>query len=204
MHVYHEGYNKEGCGSDEGWCFKDTVGNALPYTFFSYAVQNSGGTMPTPAMLSAVLNMHVPDQTAILNRAAQDSVLEVFAPDVPTEVPLDPSKHFPRSWSTTNKQRRHRFIAIYLRRQASLSPRVTQRSVLSASQEAVIKGYSNGFLTAKIFAANGLSKLGFEAQYVEDSLRSLGEVVDRDVYREWHRKGLVDGETMIRSIALAR
>lgn len=149
-------------------------------------------------MLSAVLNMHVPDQATILNRAAQDSVLEVFAPETPahTEAPLYPSKHSLGSRSTMSSQREHRFIAVHSRRQAS---------VLSASQEVVIKGYSDGFLTAKIFAANGLSKLGFRGQYIEDSLRSLGNTIDaanQDVYREWFRKGLADGELQIRSMVL--
>jgi len=205
--MYHQGYNKEDCTSDEGWCFKDAVGKALPSTFFSYTVQKSGSTVLTPAISSAVLDIHVPNQATILNRAAQDSVLEVWGPEIPahTEPVSDPSKQSLGSRLITRKEHGHRFLAVHFRRQTPLPTPLTQRSALSVSQEAVVKGYSDGFNTAKIFASNGLSKLGFEGQYIEDSLRSLGNIIDvgeQDVYREWLRKGLADGEALVKRIVL--
>jgi glucan 1,3-beta-glucosidase len=67
------------------------------------------------------------------------------------------------------------------------------------------QGYSDGFLTAKIFATYGLSKLGFTGQYIEDSLQSLGTTViepgKEGYYKEWFRKGLAAGEALVSNIA---
>jgi glucan 1,3-beta-glucosidase len=217
-----QGYNKEGCASDKGWCFKDTVGKDLPSTFFSYPGQKIGSAVPSPAVLTAVLNMHVPSQSDILNLAAQDSVLEAFAPETVDPVNTEAVSDTPSlslnatasllqdlisltARSATHSQRGHRFVTIHSRRQVSFPFGTAESSVLSASQQAVIKGYSDGFLTAKIFAAHELSKLGFKGQYIEDSLRSLTGVIgmgEQDVYRRWFGSGLADGQTLVRSYAL--
>lgn len=68
-------------------------------------------------------------------------------------------------------------------------------------QRTVAKGYSDGFLTAKVFASHDGSKLGFIGQYIEDSIRVLGpDVVDPGTersYRQGFMKGLEDGEAMV-------
>lgn len=212
--ISHQGYNKEACASDEGWCFKDAVGKDLPSTFFSYTGQKAGSAVPSPATLTALLNMHVPSQTDILNLAAQDSVPEVFAPEaVDPDAQISPKPTISllddlislTARSATHGQRKHRFLAIHSRRQFSDPFGMAESSVLSLTQQAVIKGYSDGFLTAKIFATYELSKLGFRGQYIEDSLRSLVGIIgveEQDVYREWFRRGLADGETLVRSHVL--
>ncbi|EIW60057.1 glycoside hydrolase [Trametes versicolor FP-101664 SS1] len=76
-------------------------------------------------------------------------------------------------------------------------------SSLDPSQRAISKGYSDGFLTAKIFALYGMSKLGFTGQYMSDSIASLGPGViapgkEHD-YEQWFMEGLADGEALISS-----
>ena len=64
-----------------------------------------------------------------------------------------------------------------------------------------MKGYSDGYLTARIFALYGGSKLGFVGQYVEDSLAALGAPVvapgTEDDYRSAFWRGLADGEAAV-------
>lgn len=77
------------------------------------------------------------------------------------------------------------------------------QSSLDPSQRAISKGYSDGFLTAKIFALYGMSKLGFTGQYMSDSIASLGPGViasgkEHD-YEQWFMEGLADGEALISS-----
>ncbi|KAF8575791.1 glycoside hydrolase family 5 protein [Ramaria rubella] len=202
-------YKKEGCSSDEGWCFKNAVGKTLPSTFFAYTGPTASATVPSPAVLSTLLNMHLPDITTILDRAAEeDSFPAAFAPEAEGgRSDISPSIRFGNKLSSTGSvtshQRRHRFMAVHSRRQ--LFPSFGNSLSLSTTQQAVIKGYSDGFNTAKIFATFGLSKLGFEGQYIADSWKALGGAMDegqQDIYREWFGKGLVDGVTQVRSIVL--
>ena len=69
------------------------------------------------------------------------------------------------------------------------------------NQRAIAKGYSDGFLTAKIFALFGMSKLGFIGQYIRDSIALLGPVVlepgTEHYYEHWFKAGLADGEKLI-------
>jgi hypothetical protein len=72
-----------------------------------------------------------------------------------------------------------------------------------SAQQPVTKGYSDGFLSAKIFALYGLSKLGFIGQYINDSIVALGSGTDgitpgtEDIYRQWFLRGLQDGEATV-------
>lgn len=73
------------------------------------------------------------------------------------------------------------------------SPEATHQSSLS-------KGYSDGFVTARIFSLYGLSKLGFIGQYIADSLAMLGTAIPpgtEDAYRSGFVQGLADGETAV-------
>lgn len=74
---------------------------------------------------------------------------------------------------------------------------------LDPTQRAMAKGYSDGFMTAKIFALYGMSKLGFTGQYINDSLDRLGKVViasgTEHYYEQRFIEGLRDGETLITS-----
>lgn len=62
--------------------------------------------------------------------------------------------------------------------------------------------YSEGFETAKTFATNDLSRLGFAIQYMSDKL--AGHIADITVneadggsYREWFSTGLGDAEALV-------
>ncbi|EIN07450.1 glycoside hydrolase, partial [Punctularia strigosozonata HHB-11173 SS5] len=60
------------------------------------------------------------------------------------------------------------------------------------------RGYSDGFSTAKIFAAHGLSKLGFVEQYITDSMLLLHLPEGSEgYYRDAFIAGLRDGENRI-------
>jgi len=75
---------------------------------------------------------------------------------------------------------------------------------MTAAQRAITKGYSDGFLTAKIFAMYHMSKLGFIGQYIEDSLTALGPTViaegTGEIYRVWFLRGMQDGQTTVASV----
>ena len=120
----------------------------------------------------------------------------------------------------------HRFAAIQRRRearrclQASSSPCLAQASTqlepreeqpsLTSEERIMQRGYSDGFLTAKMFAQQGpaMSRLGFKAQYVKDTvvlLKGMGAIGDGDEskYQEWFWKGLSDGEGLVEKVIAA-
>lgn len=72
---------------------------------------------------------------------------------------------------------------------------------MTPKQRSVAKGYSDGFQTARIFATYNTSKLGFTAQYISDSIWTLGPTVvapgTEEVYRHWFMSGLQDGESLV-------
>lgn len=74
----------------------------------------------------------------------------------------------------------------------------------SPTDRATKKGYSDGMMTAKIFALLEFSKLGFSGQYVNDSIVALGPSViaieSEGYYRESFAKGLKDGEAIVRGV----
>jgi glucan 1,3-beta-glucosidase len=86
--------------------------------------------------------------------------------------------------STTTHE--HRLITVHQRRQA---------------RDANQRGYSDGFLTAKIFAAHGLSKLGFIEQYISDSITALGSAIvppgSEGLYHDSFLVGLRDAEAIV-------
>lgn len=76
---------------------------------------------------------------------------------------------------------------------------------LTPAQQAIQRGFSDGFMTAKMFAQQGpgMSRLGFKWQYVEDSLVAHGSNVapgKEGYYREWFDKGLTQGEAMVAQV----
>jgi hypothetical protein len=109
------------------------------------------------------------------------------------------------SWDESNRDR----LAIpHIRRQSvPLTTVLYDGMEVTALQRSISKGYSDGFLTAKIFAMYQTSKLGFIGQYVEDSIRALGpEMVQagtEDAYRQWFTNGLEDGQQIVASAAVS-
>ena len=76
---------------------------------------------------------------------------------------------------------------------------------LTLAQQAIQQGFSDGFMTAKMFAQQGpgMSRLGFKWQYVEDSLAAHSSNVapgKEGYYREWFEKGLTQGEALVAQV----
>ncbi|KAF8321394.1 glycoside hydrolase [Cantharellus anzutake] len=79
-------------------------------------------------------------------------------------------------------------------------------TIAATSQKSIARGYADGFSTAKVFAQNGLSKLGFRGQYIRDHYDELlkdssngmsSDAANRDQYSTWFLKGLKDAEAQI-------
>lgn len=72
---------------------------------------------------------------------------------------------------------------------------------LSPVQLSSERGYTDGFLTARIFALYSLSKLGFMEQYISDSIQTLGSSIvssgTEDLYHDAFLRGLGDGEAVV-------
>ena len=89
----------------------------------------------------------------------------------------------------------------------SLNHKINRRDLydgmdMTPKQHSVAKGYSDGFQTARIFATYNTSKLGFIAQYISDSIWTLGPTAvapgTEEIYRHWFMSGLKDGESLVR------
>lgn len=72
---------------------------------------------------------------------------------------------------------------------------------VSAQQKSTLKGYMDGFLTARIFSLYSLSKLGFVGQYIADSLAALGPGTiapgTESFYESGFMQGLANGEAVV-------
>lgn len=175
-------YRKEECDDDPGWCFTAAVGNSLPMTFFSYGQRQITDPAQLQFLTSVVANMALPSD--VLD--AQNSVNST--------VPLSRR-------STSNFKRlsryRHRLISIQIRQAQAQS----DQTATTDAQRSASKGYSDGFLTAKIFATYNMSKLGFIGQYIQDSLTALGPTViasgTEQNYSDSFGQGLQDGQAII-------
>ncbi|THH18479.1 hypothetical protein EW146_g2512 [Bondarzewia mesenterica] len=172
-------YRKEECDNDPGWCFIAAVGRELPSSFFSYG----RGPVTNPAQLQNLTDMGV-DASGF-----SSAVQAAFA--TPTAFFQSASDQSP-SFSSSSQD-------------PSFTKRDGTPSDLAAIQRSIFKGYSDGYLTAKIFALHGLSRLGFVGQYIEDSLRTLQSNVvvapgTEDFYRTWFIQGLGDGEAVVRRL----
>ena len=217
-------YNKEDCDSDLDWCFKNAVGNTLPSTFFSY---NSTGT-PTPNkalfIAHSVANLNLPSMDEVLDQAAtSSSSASTMTSTASTSSSTDTSSSTTSvddSFETSTppdlkRDLPQRFLSIHSRR--SFHSDLTRHSLkrdtsasmpsalnnLTETERAITKGYSDGFLTAKIFAQYGMSRLGFTGQYIQDSLAALNTSMvapgTEGEYGAWFVNGLADAEKMISS-----
>lgn len=75
---------------------------------------------------------------------------------------------------------------------------------MTDEQRSIVKGYSDGFTTARLFATYNTSKLGFVGQYIADSLTALrGTVIASGTeifYRDGFTEGLKEGEEAVSAI----
>ncbi|KAJ3010169.1 hypothetical protein NUW54_g2568 [Trametes sanguinea] len=192
-------YDKEDCYDDPGWCFKAAVNRSLSSTFFSY------GDRPVadPSSLSAMA-----DVVSMATTSPQEDPTSM-------DVQNPPGSYTPPVSSTAA-------VGLF---PYSARSRIPPGEVLDGStslakkgldgrddsdplpsdpsERAISKGYSDGFVTAKIFALYGMSKLGFTGQYIVDSLAKLGtEIIapgTEHYYVQWFMEGLADGEALIAS-----
>ena len=209
-------YNKEQCSEDPGWCFKAAVGNSLPSTFFSYGKGSVADPSRLPALSDMAADMSAPSQEDMATTTVASDSPPTFTMPAP-EVGLfqayqkrSRSRRARRSrtrsppYPNTAKGRSHPSR----RDDNSLNntpaaPAPPEQLPTDPSERAIAKGYSDGYLTAKIFALYGLSKLGFTGQYMNDSIAALGPAVIvpgmEGYYRQWFMEGLADGEALITS-----
>ncbi|RPD66317.1 glycoside hydrolase [Lentinus tigrinus ALCF2SS1-7] len=190
-------YNKEDCYDDPGWCFKAAVGKSLPSTFFSYGQPPPTDPSRIPALSDMVSEMGSPSYD-MTSPSDETTTSATTTPSTP-EIGLFPV----RRRSRLHPERRSRVP------RTSLPPQLTRKRdengqlPVDPNQRAISKGYSDGFLTAKIFALYGMSKLGFTGQYISDSLAKLGDRVvqpgTEHYYWQWFMEGLNDGEALISS-----
>lgn len=185
---------KEGCDGDPGWCFKAAVGNSLPATFFSYDQGPVTDPGQAQALSASISNMNVPPTSEIL---AKPHINDADEPQP------SPRRRTRRSVGLRSSvpSFHHRFEAIHQHRW-SRDP--SGGSDLTSAQRSTIKGYSDGFLAAKLFALLHGSKLGFIGQYILDSIARLGpSIIAPGTEQSYHRsfiQGLTDGQAIVATI----
>lgn len=184
--------------SDHGWCFKEAVGTSLPSSFFTYGKGPLADPSRLPALADMVADMYAPTQeemeaTLYPTATEGNSVDYTDAPAVGL---------FPINRRSRHRSRRSQRMGNHKRATPSRRDAAEQLP-LDPSQRAISKGYSDGFLTAKIFALYGMSKLGFTGQYIADSISHLGSTIivpgTEHYYEQWFMEGLADGEALITS-----
>ncbi|KAL1749229.1 glycoside hydrolase superfamily [Schizophyllum fasciatum] len=195
-------FRTEDCDSDPGWCFTAAVGRSLPSSFFSYGQPGVVRLDQANPFANAVKGSHFATTVGSMVAPTMDEIL--------SKSPL----------SARGLQ------AIHIRRSGNteLADRDTASGVTSTPsdpQVAFSRGYADGFLTAKAFALEGGSRLGFKGQYVMDSMASLvaggtqvgtgvtppdgaaGSIVapgTEQRYRDGFFAGLQDAEDAIRAV----
>ncbi|CDO72882.1 Glycoside Hydrolase Family 5 protein [Trametes cinnabarina] len=180
-------YDKEDCSDDHGWCFKAAIGQSLLSTFFPYGFGPIGDPSRIPALADMASNM---------TDSSHQDVTAVMAPFSPN----DSLPSYPPTPALGLFSDKRNFMSpvsnLYRREDSAPLPD-------DPSERAIAKGYSDGFLTAKVFALFDMSKLGFAGQYIADSLAKLGPDViqpgKEHFYEQWFMEGLVDGETVVTS-----
>lgn len=65
------------------------------------------------------------------------------------------------------------------------------------------KGYTDGFTTAKVFASQNMSKLGFTGQYMMDMVKAGQAPETEKDYKDEFMRGLISGENTVQSAAAA-
>lgn len=206
-------YMLEDCKTDLDWCFKNAVGNTLPSQFFSYNSTPATSPFQAAYIARSLAEMQLPSMTEVLEQAngqSSDSSSS-SASDESSITTSDDSVNPTPSVSSKRSTNGHRqrFFDIHSRRaflsdvvrhkRSSVLP--TPLANLTGTERSIAKGYSDGFLTAKIFAQYGMSRLGFRDQYKYDSIQELGPTViapgTEDYYDLWFDRGLKDAEGLI-------
>ena len=195
-------YKKDGCQDDPGWCFQDAVNNSLPPSFYSYG-QCQAANPAQSESCTLFSNMQLPSVTDILVSAQKypgtpNGAWDPFAPVSQTYTGGEwaSSGNVEDAGFKRNASPGQLHEAMYLADRDSFDG-----MDVTPTQRCIAKGYSDGFLTAKIFASYNTSRLGFKGQYIEDSICALGPTVvapgTEGSYRRSFMSGLQDGEAII-------
>jgi glucan 1,3-beta-glucosidase len=157
------------------------VGNGLPTSFFSYGQAPITDPRQQQAVMARISNIPMPSSAEIVSKAPPSYLVR--------------RGHFAYSHQPVINQRRQAQFAPSDSSQDGFHPNEVQASF--------VKGYLHGFSTAKTFALNDFSKLGFVRQYLADNLAKLGPDVIKpgteQSYIDGFEDGLLDGETAIAS-----
>ncbi|KAF5344234.1 hypothetical protein D9756_001981 [Leucocoprinus leucothites] len=156
-------FKNEQCDFDPGWCLQHAIGTVLPSSFYSYGdITNSYQAQDTSAKARRMDYPTHGETTLILSQ------------------PSDGGRHPQRINGGSPGTGQHRFEAIYQRQNnntyqlpagndtgavTGISPTGSRNDDSSPRR----KGFDDGFLTAKVFAIYGASKLGFTEQYVNEA-----------------------------------
>ncbi len=196
------GYMKEGCDTDLDWCFKNAVNRTLPATFFSYGPDAMASPSSKLSVDRAVAQMQLPSMNEVLQQAADAS------PGCTTDQCPLPARRAKKAKRNLGSNA-HRFSSVYTCRSLHSTIARRKRDVsdlppdLTEAARTIPQGYSDGYMTAKIFTQYGMSKLGFDGQYIADSIKVLGPGVvapgTETFYSNWFRRGLSDGEALVRA-----
>ncbi len=165
-------YNLDGCkkGDQDGWCFKGSVGNNLPATFFSY----EGQTSPTGFVV---------DGASVNSTSTSDDTNTDDASSTSMSTATSTTSSTSAKASACAVKKRKRAAAAHRRHHA--------RKASSSSSSS--PGYTKGMDVAKQFQAAGGSKLGFVIQYCKDVVGSACT----DAYLADFEKGVSDGEASL-------
>ncbi|KAJ6596777.1 glycoside hydrolase superfamily [Mycena vulgaris] len=173
-------YKKEGCDTDPGWCFTAAVGTSLPPDFFAYRRGCN-----SPRSLDSLFDL--PPMSDVLSKA---------------DGPIPASTSVIRSM-TPSQNLDGKSISPFHRRLAAIHHRRSKRDTgnMTAEQQSSTKGYSDGFLTARLFCEYDGSQLGFSGQYIDDTIKALGPAViqpgTEPYYSAGFTHGLSDGEARL-------
>ncbi|PWN48295.1 glycoside hydrolase [Violaceomyces palustris] len=216
-------YKMLNCNSNSGWCFKSAVKNYLPGYFNSWGLAIPTLPTTTSNVLAANattvnrLNLNVSTTSSSSSSSTPTSTLTpARVGKVITEKDqayLDQQKTSdPPRVGMVIKQRSLRGSLASMARSIVLDENPTRRQQSTSVQQKTTsqvasKGYSDGFLTAKILASElNLSRLGFKDQYLLDSWNAhmttgLYRSQDSQTYTDQFRQGLQDAENRIASLA---
>lgn len=175
----------ESCEQNAGWCFQATVNTRLltsPLAAWTNNGGNNTGSSSSSSKGSSFLQGK--NSTQVLQQVAKG------AQDMP-----DPALPY-----SAGSKRQWRGGSPAARAAAAV------RSTLSAAELAGNSGYSDGYLTAKIFASRtDVSRMGFSGQYASDSFAAHTEqgTLQKDawaLYAENFDKGLAAAEGKISAL----
>ncbi|KAG8899825.1 Glucan 1,3-beta-glucosidase 3 [Tulasnella sp. 408] len=194
-------YTMDDCkaGDGNGWCFKGSVANILPKTFFSYEAQTEpvdgiavDGTTNSTASSSSSSNDDTNSDDNATPSSSSSSPSSTSATDNQgsnsSGQSCKASKKRVTSSSTSNNARRRHHARNPAPHPHLSSPQQPSKRASDSSQ-----GYRDGLAAAKKFAKMGGSKLGFTLQFIKDTAGDKAT----DSYIEDFVNGVKDGEGQV-------